>query len=141
MYSTQKIGTYWDHIPGYQDHQMCQLCGRTESMEHILIKCEEWPTRIIWQLARESWPKQTYKWPNISLGLILGCGSITSPREIAHQNEQQVEQDRRSHNVKGPTQLMQITITESAHLIWILRCERVIREKQHSDGEIQARWL
>jgi hypothetical protein len=141
MHSTQKIGTYWDHIPGYQDRQTCQSCGRTESMEHILIKCEERPTRIIWQLARESWPEQTYKWPDISLGLILGCGSITSPREIAHQNEQQVEQDRRSRNVKGPTRLMQITITESAHLIWILRCERVIREKQHSDREIQTRWL
>ena len=96
MHSTQKIGQYWDHILGYQDHQTCHPCGRTESMEHILIMCEETLTRMIWQMAREIWPVQTYKWLEISLGLILGCGTITSPREIAHPNEQQVDWDRRT---------------------------------------------
>jgi len=29
---------------------------------------------------------------------------------------------------------------ESAYLIWVLRCERVIQEKTLSDREIRARW-
>jgi len=140
MHSTQKIGQYWDHIPGYQDRQTCHPCGRTESMEHILITCEETPTRMIWQMAKEIWPAWTYEWPEISLGTILGCGTITSLREIAHPNEQQVDQDRRARNTKGPTRLMQIIITESAHLLWVLRCKRVIQEKRHSRREIESRW-
>ena len=95
-------------------------------MEHILTTCEEHPRQIIWQMAREIWPNETYEWPNISLGLILGCGSIMAPRENAHPNEHQREQDRRTHHARGPTHLMQTIITEVAHLIWVLRCKRVI---------------
>jgi len=32
-------------------------------------------------------------------------------------------------------------MSESAHLIWVLCCERVIRGKQHTDGEIRSCWL
>jgi len=109
-------------------------------MEHILTACEETPTRIVWQMAREIWPNQTYEWPDINLGIILGCGSITTPKENAHLNEQQADQERRTRNTKGATCLLQIIITESAHLLWVLRCERVIREKTHSDREIRSRW-
>lgn len=42
---------------------------------------------------------------------------------------------------KGATHLLQISISEAAHLIWVLRCERVIQEKRHNDEEISARWL
>ena len=34
----------------------------------------------------------------------------------------------------------QILLLELAYLIWTLRCERVIQEKNLSDGEIRARW-
>jgi ribonuclease HI len=141
MHSTQKIGTYWDRIPGYQDCQTCCFCRRTESMEHILVKCRERPTRIIWQLVKEIWPTQTYEWPNINLGLILGCRSITSPKENAQPNEQQAEQDRRTRHTKGPTRLLQIITTKSAHLIWVLRCKRVIRGTEYTSREIKSRWL
>lgn len=36
---------------------------------------------------------------------------------------------------------MRILITESAHLIWVLRCERVIQGRNHPDREIKAKWL
>jgi len=111
MHSMQKIGTYWSHIPGYQDRQTCQSCGRIETMEHILITCNNCPTRVIWQLAREIWPSRTYNWPEISLGLILGCRTITFPRGDAHPDILQVEQNRRMHHTKGATCLIQITLT------------------------------
>jgi len=34
----------------------------------------------------------------------------------------------------------QILLSELAYLIWTLRCERVIQEKNLSDREIRARW-
>ena len=41
---------------------------------------------------------------------------------------------------RGPTRLFQIILSESAYLIWVLRCERVIQEKPLTEGEIKARW-
>jgi hypothetical protein len=35
---------------------------------------------------------------------------------------------------------MKILITETAHLIWATRCERVIQGKEHSEAEITKRW-
>ena len=33
-----------------------------------------------------------------------------------------------------------ILISEAAHLIWVLRCERAIHERHHTDNEINMRW-
>ena len=33
-----------------------------------------------------------------------------------------------------------ILISEAAHLIWVLQCERVIHGKHHTEGEIKSRW-
>ncbi|KAF8548017.1 hypothetical protein OG21DRAFT_1423825, partial [Imleria badia] len=38
------------------------------------------------------------------------------------------------------TRLLRILISESAHLIWALRCERVISERSHSATDIRTRW-
>ncbi|KAH9008310.1 hypothetical protein EDB85DRAFT_1837444, partial [Lactarius pseudohatsudake] len=37
--------------------------------------------------------------------------------------------------------LLQILLSESAHLIWVTRCERTIQLKEHSTEEIERRWL
>ena len=54
---------------------------------------------------------------------------------------------------QGASHLLQILLSEAAHLIWVLRCERVIpsddedqdddkrEERIHADREIQTRWL
>jgi hypothetical protein len=59
------------------------------------------------------------------------------------------------HNHKrGAKRLLQILISEAAHLIWVLRCERVIVDdsdenqaeeqiprRTHTNTEIKSRWL
>ena len=40
-----------------------------------------------------------------------------------------------------PKRLMNILISESAYLIWVLRCERAIDNKTHAIAEIEKRWL
>jgi hypothetical protein len=37
--------------------------------------------------------------------------------------------------------LLQILVSESAHLIWVLRCEHIINERSHTPTEIKSRWL
>jgi hypothetical protein len=71
------------------------------------------------------------------MGIVLGCGSThASPRSA--QAENPTEQQR---NVpKGATRLLQILLSEAAHLIWVLRCERAIQDHNHSPSEISNRW-
>ena len=84
----------------------------------------------------ETDPHENPPWPNISMGLILGCGCITTTREeLQRENENR----NRTPNQCGAMRLLNILITESAYLIWVLRCERAIREKTHTGSEIRRR--
>jgi hypothetical protein len=132
IHATQKIGEFWAHIPGYEDRQHCSTCGTTETMDHILTQCTANPVRLIWALARTHWPHEDTPWPEISLGIILGCRSITIPTPHPRENQR-----RQETNHSGKNRLLQILISESAHLIWALRCERVIRQKTHTNNEIR----
>ncbi|KAG1766598.1 hypothetical protein EV702DRAFT_1182290 [Suillus placidus] len=72
-------------------------------------------------------------WPHIKFGTILGCNLATF-------------RDEKGKKKEGMRCLFTILILESAHLIWKIRCERVIkigdnRELHHSDKEIYNRWL
>ena len=137
LHNTQKIGDFWEHIPEYEARQMCQTCQVSESMAHILTQCRTDAKTQIWNLARSKWPHANPPWPVISLGLILGCGSLTQPSN----REPNAENHNENAYPNGAVRLLQILITESAYLIWVLRCERVIQEKAHTRNEIEQRWL
>ena len=93
--------------------------------------CRSPPARIIWSLAKETWPHRDIPWPNQDLGTILGCGCLAVPQTGNHS---------RAH-LHGASCLLQILLSELAYLIWSLRCERVIGGRTHSPQEIKARWL
>ena len=138
MHGTQKIGKFWTHINGFEERQWCQTCHTTETMEHILIHCQESAVRIIWDQAKELWPHTEIPWPEISLGIILGCGAITlanAPNDNIPANHQRTPIPKRA-----AARLMRILITESAHLISALRCERVVQGKTHTEREIRSKW-
>lgn len=137
------VGDVWNHIPTYEYRETCQTCDTMESMTHILTQCAARSNQIVWSLAKEAWPHRDNSWPPITIGLILGIGCLNSPR---HENPQdQIDQQRINPRTrataKGKTHLLQILISESAHLIWVLRCERTICGDNHTDAEIKARWL
>ena len=54
--------------------------------------------------------------------------------------EQNQRRRRKKTTHRGPTRLFQILLSESAYLIWVLRCERVIQEKVLTERETNARW-
>lgn len=116
---------------------MCPTCQVPETMEHILTECRERARTIIWDIARHAWPYNAQQWPEISIGILLGGGCIALP------NPPRPDQNHGTRNPRqrGKTRLLQILITESAYLIWVLRCERTIQEKVHNDEEIKRRWL
>ena len=131
MHEVFMIGNYWSHIQAVEERRLCTTCGTTESMSHILTSCRSPPARIIWSLAKETWPHRDIPWPNQDLGTILGCGCLAVPQTANHS---------RTH-LRGASCLLQILLSESAYLIWSLRCERVIGGRTHSPQEIKARWL
>jgi ribonuclease HI/exonuclease III len=135
MHEAYKIGAFWANIPNYEHRQICQLCGTIESLDHILTSCESRPRQIIWNLAKQAWPHNEQQWPEIAIGSILGVGCLKIKRAQTRQRDQVDKTDR------GATRLLHILISESAHLIWVLRCERVIGDTSHNDSEIRSRWL
>ena len=142
MHGTQKIGQYWTHIPNNEERELCTFCHVTESMDHILTRCRATPQTLIWQLAKNLWPHNQIPWPEITLGIILGCGAISIPKEPNQVNDER-EIRTQTYRQRGARRLLQILISEAAHLIWVLRCERVIQNTEHihSESEIETRWL
>ena len=141
MHEIFRIGHFWSHIPGYETRGQCNKCYVTEDMNHILTICKASPVSQIWAIAQETWP-------NINIGIILAGGSITTPEEEdptqnenESDNEENQEWAKRRSEKKGKDRLLQILISESAHLIWVLRCEQVINTCSHTTTEIQTRWL
>jgi ribonuclease HI len=124
-------GTHWNHTSNQelQERATCKHDGCTEDIDHILTKCEAPGQEIIWTCAKTLWVTRGETWYAPGIGNIIGCGAARLT-------------DDKGEPKTGVTRLFRILIAESAHLIWALRCERVIsRENQpHSEQEIKERW-
>ena len=130
------IGTNWlrpNYSPELQQRGECAACGQIETMEHILSECDVPGQRLIWQMAKGLWKKRNGKWPRPSLGAVLS--SPVAPFLT-----------KKGKPKAGDARLYRILMTESAHLIWKLRNESVIRETDEAPkspatkDEISARW-
>jgi len=137
IYSTHLIGKYWRNINSYKDQEICASCNKTESMSHIITQCKEKSTQLIWDLTKNFWPHRNIPWPEIDLGTILSCGCI-NVHPVGPTRNNQRRRKKTTH--RGPTQLLQILLSESVYLIWVLRCKRVIQEKTIMEREISTRW-
>ena len=141
LHQTHMVGSIWGHIPGFGHRKYCTTCFNVDSMEHILTRCPVNTREITWDLAKKTWPHGREHWPEISLGLILGTGCINIPWQRPQPQQANQPERRTPTKWQGATRLLQILISEAAHLVWVLRCERVIQNKQHTDNETKARWL
>ncbi|KAH9906095.1 uncharacterized protein BXZ73DRAFT_94625 [Epithele typhae] len=112
-----------------QERAVCKHCNATEDMTHILFACDEPGREIVWKLLTEHW--QTTGGPPIipTWGSVLGAACVPFPND---KGARRVTMERR----------WTILATESAHLIWKLRCERVIgRENEpFNENEVRNRW-
>ena len=109
-------------------------------MDHILTSCPHPTNTTLWDHAKELWPHEEGTWPDISLGTIIGCNAISVETTKETKGRDGTPQKRKSHD-QGATRLLQILLSETAYLSWTLRCERTIREREHTEPEIRATWL
>ncbi|KAI0051951.1 ribonuclease H-like protein [Auriscalpium vulgare] len=137
MQRSYKLGDFWAKLND-EDKARCEACGDPiESLEHILLQCDTTPRQIIWKLATDLWPHGYDSWPELSLGIVLAAGSLEVTTDP--QGDDQHNDDERKRN-PGATRLLRILISESAHLIWKIRCERQIGGRTHTKQAIISRW-
>ncbi|KAI0030514.1 hypothetical protein K488DRAFT_87675 [Vararia minispora EC-137] len=122
-----KIGRYWLNIPGFEHRATCQVCATSESWDHILLHCNAPGPATIWDAVGNFLRIRIPTLPPLSLDLILGCALI-NPADGGPLSDASTQR------------LFRITIAESARLIWILRCERVIQNKTTSHNSALNRW-
>ncbi|KAI0659856.1 hypothetical protein C8Q70DRAFT_981825 [Cubamyces menziesii] len=114
LHNAYKIGKFWSPIPGYEQRAKCARCGTDEDMNHILVECTAPGQRELWEEARAILQKcNVHLPPRPTSGLYLGAPLITIQSE---------NRETRS----AATRLTRIVLSETAYLIWVLRCERVI---------------
>ncbi|KJA26900.1 hypothetical protein HYPSUDRAFT_180488 [Hypholoma sublateritium FD-334 SS-4] len=140
IHNAYRIGEKWATIPNFEHRAICSLCGIEESMEHILLDCvPSLAIPTVWGLAKTLWLRSHRPWPLIRLGTILGCAlpDFTRPPAAGETDPKPLV---------GKNRLFTILVSESAHLIWKIRCERLIQreddpERRHSEREIVNKWM
>ena len=140
LHQAHMVGPVWGQIPEYVQQQFCTTCHKVDSMEHILTQCPANTNQGVWNLTKQTWPHPQELWPRISLSLILEITCINIPWQRAYP-AQQINPQRPPIKQCGASRLLQILVLEATHLIRVMRCERVIQEKQHTEEEIKTRWL
>ncbi|KAK7461033.1 hypothetical protein VKT23_008961 [Stygiomarasmius scandens] len=134
IHDAYMTGTNWDR-PGYSDEMRqratCPHDHKTEDMTHILTGCESPGQEVIWNLVGELWARKTStpEWEHPGLGVIMGAGLVQLTTRTGKRKS-------------GEERLWRILISESAYLIWKLRCERVIQNENtpFSQTEVKNRW-
>jgi ribonuclease HI len=140
LHGTQKIGRYWYHILDYEERGICPNCNEDETMDHILTECTHTTKRMIWRCAEDLWPYEEGTWPRVSLGTIIGCNALdVLTTRLAKDRDGQIRRVKKQD--QGATRLLKILISESAYLIWTLRCERAINGRERTEREVKAMWL
>ncbi|KAI1787033.1 hypothetical protein LXA43DRAFT_896822 [Ganoderma leucocontextum] len=107
----------------------CKVCNEVDSMQHILFECRAPERDLIWKLFRQTWALTKRPWHEPSWGTSAGaaCATFKSPK---------------GKRMPEAEDLWTVLATESLHLIWKMRCERVIQNdgEPFSRAEVRNRW-
>ncbi|KAH9838423.1 uncharacterized protein C8Q71DRAFT_705647 [Rhodofomes roseus] len=113
MHDALRCGSYWLNITGYEYRATCSYCGATEDLSHILWHCPATGQSAIWAIVSMLWTGKGLKWSGLSKAELHTLGLT-------------VWKDNKGRVRTGATRLWRILVSEATHLIWKLRCERVI---------------
>ena len=111
------IGLNWQRPNMSAEMKARAFCchdNELETMEHILLRCITPGQKELWALTKELWRKKYPAWIEPTLGTIFGCATAEFKDEEGKPKANQAR-------------LCKILISETTHLIWSLRCERIIK--------------
>lgn len=129
LHGVLRVGEYWDNIPGYEQCSVCSHCGMSESLEHILMECNTPRQHKIWKAVNDLLEVKGIQMLQLTYGTILAAPVLSNPEESVKVRV-------------GRMRIIHILLTESCHLVWKIRCERVIGcegdpTQYHSTPEIR----
>ncbi len=119
MHDGFMIGSHWSRrnmSVELQNRMYCSICGECESMTHILFECEARGQELIWLLLGQLWQLTKVEWKEPCWGTIFGAACA-------------IFKTAQGGRKSAAESLWCILCTESVHLIWKLRCERVIQNE------------
>lgn len=134
MHNAHKIGDYWIlKAKNKEEWAKCHRCGENDSIDHAIIECDSPEVKTIWPLAESLWRMKLNDWPEIkNIASILACGAVEF-------------KSRNGNKLPGASRLYRIIISESAYLIWKLRCKRLFEATQDeplmTEKEVHNRWI
>lgn len=126
------VGNHWlrpNMRAELQERAECRICGQTETMEHIIFCCTAAGRETIWDLLYELLDTIGQTTPQPTWGNIFGAASVAIRNRAGSRDATAEER-------------WAILAIESAHLIWKLRCERVIANggAEFTKKEVTNRW-
>ncbi|KAH9910148.1 uncharacterized protein BXZ73DRAFT_33673, partial [Epithele typhae] len=133
IHDAYMIGNNWlkPNMPDdLKKRAICKACGQIETMEHVLFTCTATGRETIWKALNAMC--EATGMPEI----VPDWGSIFAAGAIELKQEGNDERDT-AGEMRWAT-----LATEAAHLVWKLRCERVIANegREHSEREVTQRW-
>ncbi len=121
------LGTHWlrtNMSDELRARAICAVCGECETMSHVTLECEAKGQQIVWKLLKETWMLTGAEWKEPCWGTTFGAACAVFRAQTGSR--------------KGVIEsLWCILCTEALHLIWKLRCERVIQNEGAEFTEIE----
>ncbi|KAI0312820.1 hypothetical protein OF83DRAFT_1086754 [Amylostereum chailletii] len=128
LHNTSRCGEYWRET-SKPERVECPSCpGEVESLAHILLECNAPGQSQVWSLAKALWLERHPRWPTIQVGTILGCGLLSIANAPGTEPK------------PGLSRFLRILLSESAYLIWKMRCSRVIDGTETTTNHVTAKW-
>ncbi|KAI9056414.1 hypothetical protein FKP32DRAFT_1585912 [Trametes sanguinea] len=126
------VGTHWlrpNMSAELQERATCKVCGQIETLEHIIFTCTAVGRETIWHLMGSALTGAGQKDYDPTWGNIVGAACVTIRRDTGARDPLAEER-------------WATLAIESAHLIWKLRCERVIANNgaEFTQREVTNRW-
>ncbi|KAJ2968598.1 hypothetical protein NUW54_g13169 [Trametes sanguinea] len=132
IHDAYMVGTHWlrpNMRAELQERASCKACGQVESMEHIIFTCTAVGRECIWHLMGDALTRAGQKDYDPTWGNIIGAACVRMQNQAGSRNLYEEER-------------WAVLAIESAHLIWKLRCERVIANEgaEFTEREVTNRW-
>ena len=122
-----RCGKFFTYIPNWQDKQFCE-CGQVESIEHILLECEDSKQDETWKEVKKTWKRITDSdMKDISIDDILAIGSIKI-------------KDHKSGKTELTSEVLRTLIATAIWSIWKNRNERVFKGRKETKDQQVETW-